>query len=98
MPPRSTTTKGGLGKTGGKRDPRHGTAVKPRDGNRGASGTSPGIEHERPWERKMNQLRLDPLTGRWVVVSVDRARRPSAFVFSPRVSVVQADTSVPCPF
>ena len=46
----------------------------------------------------MNQLRLDPLTGRWVVVSVDRARRPSAFVFSPRVSAVQADTSVPCPF
>jgi UDPglucose--hexose-1-phosphate uridylyltransferase len=46
----------------------------------------------------MNQLRLDPLTGRWVVVSVDRARRPSAFVFSPRVSAVQADTSSPCPF
>jgi UDPglucose--hexose-1-phosphate uridylyltransferase len=46
----------------------------------------------------MNQLRLDPLTGRWVVVSVDRARRPTAFSFSPRVSVVQADTSAPCPF
>jgi len=46
----------------------------------------------------MNQLRLDPMTGRWVVVSVDRARRPSAFAFSPRVSVVQADTSLPCPF
>ena len=46
----------------------------------------------------MNQLRLDPLTGRWVVVSVDRARRPSAFAFSHRVSAVQADTSAPCPF
>ena len=28
----------------------------------------------------MNQLRLDPLTGRWVVVSIDRAERP---VLSP---------------
>lgn len=44
----------------------------------------------------MNQLRLDPLTGRWVVVSVDRAERPAAF--SPRLSPVQADTSRPCPF
>lgn len=44
----------------------------------------------------MNQLRLDPLTGRWVVVSVDRADRPAAFL--PRLSAVQADTSRPCPF
>ena len=44
----------------------------------------------------MNHLRLDPLTGRWVVVSRDRAQRPAAFAeqFSP----VQADTSRPCPF
>lgn len=45
---------------------------------------------------QVNQLRLDPLTGRWVVVSIDRADRPAAF--SPRVSAVQADTSRPCPF
>ena len=44
----------------------------------------------------MNQLRLDPLTGRWVVVSVDRAERPAAF--SPPSAPVQADTSRPCPF
>ena len=44
----------------------------------------------------MNQLRLDPLTGRWVVVSVDRAERPAAF--APRTAPVQADTSRPCPF
>lgn len=44
----------------------------------------------------VNQLRLDPLTGRWVVVSVDRAERPSAF--APRQPTVQADTSRPCPF
>ncbi|MDE3085918.1 MAG: galactose-1-phosphate uridylyltransferase [Acidobacteriota bacterium] len=44
----------------------------------------------------MNQLRLDPLTGRWVVVSVDRAERPAAF--SPPTAPVQADTTRPCPF
>ena len=44
----------------------------------------------------MNQLRLDPLTGRWVVVSTDRARRPQAF--APRLATIQADTSRPCPF
>jgi len=44
----------------------------------------------------MNQLRLDPLTGRWVVVSTDRATRPQAF--APRVAPIQADTSRPCPF
>ena len=44
----------------------------------------------------MNQLRLDPLTGRWVVVSTDRATRPAPF--APRVASIQADTSRPCPF
>jgi len=44
----------------------------------------------------MNQLRLDPLTGRWVVVSTDRASRPQAF--APRSEPIQADTSRPCPF
>ncbi|MHB1502868.1 MAG: galactose-1-phosphate uridylyltransferase [Acidimicrobiales bacterium] len=44
----------------------------------------------------MNQLRLDPLTGRWVVVSVERAGRPAAF--EPRTARVQEDTSRPCPF
>ena len=44
----------------------------------------------------MNQLRLDPLTGRWVVVSTDRATRPQAF--APRTAPIQADTSRPCPF
>jgi UDPglucose--hexose-1-phosphate uridylyltransferase len=46
----------------------------------------------------MNQLRLDPLTGRWVVVSVERAERPAAFAFSETSAPVQADTSRPCPF
>src|SRR5580693_2579772 len=43
----------------------------------------------------MNQLRLDPLTGRWVVVSTDRSHRP--FHFATPVPV-QEDTSRPCPF
>jgi UDPglucose--hexose-1-phosphate uridylyltransferase len=44
----------------------------------------------------VSQLRLDPLTGRWVVVSLDRADRPRAFV--PRSLPVQADHDRPCPF
>jgi len=44
----------------------------------------------------VNQLRLDPLTSRWVVIAMDRADRPSAF--APRSAPVQADTSRPCPF
>ena len=48
-----------------------------------------------PHVKQSNQLRLDPLTGRWVVVSTDRAHRPMAF--TPRMAV-QANTSRPCPF
>ena len=43
----------------------------------------------------MNQLRLDPLTGRWVVVSVDRAERPRAF--APPSAPIE-DIGRPCPF
>jgi UDPglucose--hexose-1-phosphate uridylyltransferase len=44
----------------------------------------------------MNQLRLDPLSGRWVVVSLGRADRPFAFAVPSKP--VQEDTSRPCPF
>lgn len=44
----------------------------------------------------MNQLRLDPLSGRWVVVSTRRAERPAAFL--ERSERVEADTGRPCPF
>ncbi len=44
----------------------------------------------------MNQLRLDPLTGRWVVISTERVNRPSAFIKSK--DPVQQDSSRPCPF
>jgi len=44
----------------------------------------------------MNQLRLDPLSGRWVVVSTGRADRPAAFIV--RSCEVQEDTTRPCPF
>lgn len=44
----------------------------------------------------MNQLRLDPMSGRWVVVSTVRSDRPAAFV--TRTPTVQEDTTRPCPF
>jgi len=43
----------------------------------------------------VSQLRLNPLAGRWVTISADRAFRPSAF--DPRMLPVEAD-SRPCPF
>lgn len=44
----------------------------------------------------MSQLRLDPLTGRWVVISLDRRDRPQEF--SHRTLPVEGDPSRPCPF
>ena len=43
-----------------------------------------------------SQLRLDPLSGRWVVVSTNRAERP--FVFPLPGTPVLDDASRPCPF
>lgn len=44
----------------------------------------------------MSQLRLDPLTGRWVVVAGERSERPSGF--SSRRLPVEDDLGRPCPF
>lgn len=44
----------------------------------------------------MSQLRLNPLTGRWVTLVADRAKRPTDF--APRLAQVEADPSRPCPF
>jgi UDPglucose--hexose-1-phosphate uridylyltransferase len=44
----------------------------------------------------MSQLRLNPLTGRWVTIVADRAERPTDF--APRVAQVEADPGRPCPF
>ena len=44
----------------------------------------------------MSQLRLNPLTGRWVTVAVERSLRPGDF--SPRQLQVEADPDRPCPF
>jgi UDPglucose--hexose-1-phosphate uridylyltransferase len=44
----------------------------------------------------MSELRLDPLTGRWVVIAGERARRPSAFL--GRSLPVEDDPHRPCPF
>ena len=44
----------------------------------------------------MNQLRLDPLSGRWVVVSPGRSERPYSFV--TRSSREPDALERPCPF
>jgi UDPglucose--hexose-1-phosphate uridylyltransferase len=44
----------------------------------------------------VNQLRLDPLSGRWVVVSPGRSERPYSFV--TRSPWVEEDSGRPCPF
>ncbi len=46
--------------------------------------------------RSMSQLRLDRLTGRWVVVSNERATRPQAFL--PAMLPVEDEPRRPCPF
>lgn len=44
----------------------------------------------------MTELRLNPLTGRWVTIAGERASRPSDFV--PRRLPIEADPNRPCPF
>jgi UDPglucose--hexose-1-phosphate uridylyltransferase len=39
---------------------------------------------------------LNPLTGRWVTIVADRAKRPTDF--APRTSQVEAEPDRPCPF
>lgn len=45
---------------------------------------------------RMNQLRLNPLTGRWVTVSTGRASRPEDF--APDRDPVESTPRAPCPF
>ena len=42
----------------------------------------------------MPELRKDPITGRWVIISTERGKRPNEFL---RESVVAADAKN-CPF
>ena len=44
----------------------------------------------------MSQMRLNPLTGRWVTIVTERAERPSDF--APRTRQVENDPDRPCPF
>jgi UDPglucose--hexose-1-phosphate uridylyltransferase len=44
----------------------------------------------------MSQLRLNPMSGRWVTVATDRATRPGDF--APRRLDVESDPGRPCPF
>ena len=47
-------------------------------------------------EITVSQLRLNPLTGRWVTIVAERAMRPTDF--ATRVQTVESDPSRPCPF
>jgi UDPglucose--hexose-1-phosphate uridylyltransferase len=47
-------------------------------------------------ELTVSQLRLNPLTGRWVTIVAERAMRPTDF--ATRVQTVESDPSRPCPF
>lgn len=44
----------------------------------------------------MSQMRLNPLTGRWVTIVTERAERPTDF--APRSLQIEADPARPCPF
>jgi UDPglucose--hexose-1-phosphate uridylyltransferase len=44
----------------------------------------------------MSELRLDPMTGRWVVIAGERAQRPTDFL--PRRLPVELEPIRPCPF
>lgn len=44
----------------------------------------------------MSQMRLNPLTGRWVTIVAERAERPSDF--APRASEIETGPGQPCPF
>jgi UDPglucose--hexose-1-phosphate uridylyltransferase len=44
----------------------------------------------------VSQLRLNPLTGRWVTIVAERAQRPTDF--APRSFDVESDPHRPCPF
>jgi UDPglucose--hexose-1-phosphate uridylyltransferase len=44
----------------------------------------------------VSQLRLNPLTGRWVTIVSERSGRPSDF--APRLAQVESDPDRPCPF
>jgi UDPglucose--hexose-1-phosphate uridylyltransferase len=44
----------------------------------------------------VSQLRLNPLTGRWVTIVAERADRPTDF--APRTEIIEADPGRPCPF
>ena len=43
-----------------------------------------------------SELRLDPLTGRWVAIATERANRPRAF--APQSLTIEQDLGRPCPF
>ena len=67
----------------------------------GTTRTYPSIPRHRlpsraPRITPLSQLRLNPLTGRWVTIAAERSSRPGDF--APRMLAVEADSGRPCPF
>src|SRR3954469_14178872 len=61
------------------------------------STTRVRLEHrEGPGGAALRQLRLNPLTGGWGTVALERSLRPGDF--SQRHMQVEADPARPCPF
>lgn len=56
--------------------------------------------HNRPNSRSLkstvSQMRLNPLSGRWVTIVAERAERPSDF--ARRLPSIESDPGRPCPF
>jgi len=46
----------------------------------------------------MPELRRDPITGEWVIIASERAKRPSDFARRPEREPEQADNNATCPF
>ncbi len=46
----------------------------------------------------MRELRFDPIRNRWVIISTERARRPSDYLMSGNGSRMDEDAMISCPF
>ena len=65
------------------------------DHRHGPNATGP-LARGRILGSDMSQMRLNPLTGRWVTIVAERAERPTDF--APRTCQVETDPDRPCPF
>ena len=77
----------------GDASPRHVSVYSP--GQRAMKTLTHGVRGS-ILEGTVSQMRLNPLTGRWVTIVAERARRPTDF--APRDRQVEAEPDRPCPF